>query len=52
MAQPSRLIYRKPHLTSCSGKAKGCKKVDFGEFGLMCINGKGMTKDLQQRTGN
>ncbi|ATZ18522.1 50S ribosomal protein L16 [Williamsoniiplasma somnilux] len=39
MLIPKRTKYRKPHRVSYEGKAKGAKKVDFGEFGLMALDG-------------
>lgn len=39
MLQPKRTKFRKPHKVSYEGKAKGNKKVDFGEFGLMALEG-------------
>lgn len=39
MLQPKRTKFRKPHKVSYEGKAKGNKKVDFGEYGLMALEG-------------
>ncbi|WP_026389243.1 50S ribosomal protein L16 [[Acholeplasma] multilocale] len=39
MLMPKRTKYRKPHRVSYEGKAKGAKQVDFGEFGLMALDG-------------
>ena len=40
MLAPTRVKYRKPHLTPLRGYAKGATKVDFGEYGLQaCENG-------------
>ncbi|ATZ17010.1 50S ribosomal protein L16 [Williamsoniiplasma luminosum] len=39
MLIPKRTKYRKPQRVSYEGKAKGAKKVDFGEFGLMALDG-------------
>lgn len=40
MLQPTRVKFRKPHLTPLRGYAKGANKVDFGDFGLQaCENG-------------
>ena len=39
MLQPKRTKFRKPHKVSYEGKAKGNKQVDFGEFGLMALEG-------------
>lgn len=43
MLMPKRTKYRKPHRVSYEGKAKGAKKVDFGEFGLMSLDGAWIT---------
>ena len=39
MLMPKRTKYRKPHRIYYEGKAKGAKKVDFGEYGLMAMEG-------------
>ncbi|CAE77356.1 50S ribosomal protein L16 [Mycoplasma mycoides] len=39
MLQPKRTKYRKPHRVSYEGKAKGVKEINFGEFGLMALDG-------------
>ena len=39
MLQPKRTKFRKPHKVSYEGKARGHKQVDFGEFGLMALEG-------------
>lgn len=39
MLQPKRTKYRKPHKVSYEGKAKGNRNVDFGEYGLMALEG-------------
>ena len=39
MLMPKRTKFRRPHRVSFAGKAKGAKKVDFGEFGLMAMEG-------------
>lgn len=39
MLQPKRTKFRKPHKVSYEGKTKGNKQVDFGEFGLMALEG-------------
>ncbi|WBX36338.1 50S ribosomal protein L16 [Mycoplasma capricolum] len=39
MLQPKRTKYRKPHRVSYEGKAKGAKGINFGEFGLMALDG-------------
>lgn len=36
---PKKTKYRKPHRVSYEGKTKGAKKVDFGEYGLMALDG-------------
>ncbi len=43
MLMPKRTKYRKPHRVSYEGKAKGAKKVDFGEYGLMALDGAWIT---------
>jgi len=43
MLMPKRTKYRKPHRVSYEGKAKGAKKVDFGEYGLMAMEGAWIT---------
>ena len=39
MLQPKRVKYRKPHRVSYEGKAKGNVKVDFGDYGLVALEG-------------
>ena len=39
MLQPKRVKYRRPHGLSYEGKAKGGTTVDFGEYGLMALEG-------------
>ena len=39
MLMPKRTKYRRPHRVSYEGKAKGGRKVDFGEFGLLAESG-------------
>ncbi|UKS53883.1 50S ribosomal protein L16 [Mycoplasma feriruminatoris] len=39
MLQPKRTKYRKPHRVSYEGKAKGAKDLNFGDFGLMALDG-------------
>ena len=34
MLMPKRTKFRRPHRVSYEGKAKGAKKVDFGQYGL------------------
>ena len=41
---PKRTKFRRPHRVSFEGKAKGAKKVDFGEFGLMAMEGTRLTQ--------
>jgi len=43
MLMPKRTKYRKPHRVSYEGKAKGAKQVDFGQFGLMALQGAWIT---------
>lgn len=40
---PKRTKFRRPHRVSYEGKAKGAKKVDFGEFGLQSLEGSWIT---------
>lgn len=40
---PKRTKFRRPHRVSYEGKAKGAKKVDFGEFGLQAQEGTWIT---------
>ena len=39
MLQPSRTKYRRPHRLSYEGKAKGGKKLEFGDYGLVATRG-------------
>lgn len=39
MLQPKRVKYRRPHRLSYEGKAKAGTNVDFGEYGLMALEG-------------
>ncbi|AAT75486.1 MULTISPECIES: 50S ribosomal protein L16 [Mesoplasma] len=39
MLLPKRTKYRKPHKVSFKGKAKGAKTINFGEYGLMSLDG-------------
>ena len=41
---PKRTKFRRPHRVSYEGKAKGAKKVDFGEFGLQSLEGNWLTQ--------
>ena len=43
MLMPKRTKYRRPHRVSFEGKAKGAKKVDFGDFGLQALEGTWIT---------
>ena len=43
MLMPKRTKYRRPHRVSYEGKAKGGKKVTFGEFGLQSLEGAWIT---------
>jgi large subunit ribosomal protein L16 len=43
MLQPKRVKYRRPHSLSYEGTAKGGTKVEFGEFGLMALEGNYIT---------
>lgn len=43
MLMPKRTKYRKPYRVSYEGKTKGAKKIDFGEFGLMAMDGAWIT---------
>ena len=46
MLQPKRVKYRRPHGLSYEGKPKGGTKVNFGDYGLMAMEGAYIT-DLQ-----
>jgi len=39
MLMPKRTKFRRPHRVSYEGKAKGAKQIDFGEYGLMAMEG-------------
>ena len=43
MLMPKRTKFRRPHRVSYEGKAKGAKKVDFGEYGLQSQEGSWIT---------
>lgn len=43
MLQPKRVKYRRPHSLSYEGKAKGGTQVDFGEYGLVALEGSYIT---------
>lgn len=39
MLMPKRTKYRRPHRVSYEGKVKGKNQLDFGEFGLVSLDG-------------
>lgn len=39
MLQPNRVKYRRPHSLSYEGHAKGGTNIDFGEYGLVALEG-------------
>lgn len=39
MLMPKKTKYRRPHRISYEGKAKGLKKINFGEYGLKALEG-------------
>ena len=43
MLQPKRVKYRRPHRLSYEGKAKAGTNVDFGEYGLVALEGNYIT---------
>ena len=43
MLQPKRVKYRRPHGLSYEGKPKGGTKVNFGDYGLMAMEGAYIT---------
>lgn len=43
MLMPKRTKFRKPHRVSYEGKAKGAKKLDFGDYGLQATEGAWIT---------
>ena len=45
MLMPKRTKYRRPHRVSYEGKAKGAKKVDFGQYGLQSLDGAWITQN-------
>ena len=45
MLMPKRTKFRKPHRVSYEGKAKGAKKVDFGDIGLQALEGAWITSN-------
>ena len=44
MLMPKRTKFRRPHRVRYDGKAKGAKVVNFGEFGLMALEGTWLTQ--------
>ena len=44
MLMPKRTKYRRPHRVSYEGKAKGAKELNFGEFGLVAMEGTWITQ--------
>ena len=45
MLQPKRVKYRRPHSLSYEGNAKGGTEVEFGEYGLMALEGNYITEE-------
>lgn len=45
MLIPKKTIWKKPHRVSYEGYAKGCKKIEFGEFGLQALEGNWITNN-------
>jgi large subunit ribosomal protein L16 len=43
MLQPKRVKYRRPHIIKYEGHAKGGTEVNFGEFGLVALEGAWVT---------
>lgn len=43
MLTPKRTKYRRPHRVSYEGKAKGGTAINFGEYGLMSLQGAWIT---------
>lgn len=43
MLMPKRTKYRRPHRVSYEGKAKGARELNFGEYGLMALEGTWIT---------
>ena len=39
MLQPKRVKYRRPHRVSFEGKSKGGTNIDFGDYGLVALEG-------------
>lgn len=44
MLMPKRTKFRRPHRISYEGKAKGAKELNFGEFGLVALEGAWITQ--------
>ena len=44
MLMPKRTKYRRPHRVSYEGKAKGAKEINFGEYGLVALEGTWITQ--------
>ena len=44
MLMPKRTKYRRPHRVSYEGKAKGAKELNFGEYGLVAMEGTWITQ--------
>ena len=44
MLMPKRTKYRRPHRVSYEGQAKGAKELNFGEFGLVAMEGTWITQ--------
>ncbi len=42
---PKRTKFRRPHRVSYEGKAKGAKTIDFGQYGLMALEGTWITQN-------
>ena len=45
MLMPKRTKFRRPHRVSYEGKAKGAKAIDFGQYGLMALEGTWITQN-------
>ncbi len=45
MLIPRKTIWKKPHRVKYTGKAKGCKRLDFGEYGLQAKEGNWITSN-------
>jgi len=44
MLMPKRTKYRRPHRVSYEGKAKGAKEINFGDYGLVALEGAWITQ--------